>query len=123
MRGRVGSEREVVLLSGLAHSIANHARLNRGCPPGSVQRHDVVEIFREINDNGNVAALPGKAGATAAPQNGDTTLAAGLRGRHDIIDGARNDDAHWHLPVYGQVGGIERATASVEPDFSCNAPL
>src|SRR5262245_16968957 len=119
----VGCECEVVLLSGLAHGIANHARLDRGCPPGGIQRYDAVKIFGEINDDADVAALPAKAGATATPQNGDTALLAGLHGRHDVVDGARNDDAHRHLPINGQVSGIEGATASVEPDLPSDGLL
>jgi hypothetical protein len=123
MRGRVGGEREVVLLRGLVHSIANYAELDRRCPPGGVKRHDTVEIFGEINDDSNVAALPSETGATAAPHNGHTALPAGLHGRYDVVERTRNDHAHRHLPVHGQVGGIERATILVESDFPCNSPF
>src|SRR5262249_33887647 len=123
MGSRVGSEREVVPRSGLGHGIANHTGLDRRCPPGGVQRHDVVEIFGEINHDSDVAALPSKTGSTAATHNGDPALPAGPHSRHDIVEGARNDDAHRYLPVYGQVSSIEGATACVEPDFPCNGLL
>src|SRR5690349_12419073 len=94
MGRRIGSEREVMLLSGLAHGIANHPGLYGRRTPGTVQRHDVVEIFREIDDDSDVTALPGETGAAATPQNGDTTFPTGLHGRHDIVEGAGNDNAH-----------------------------
>ena len=66
-----------------------------------IDADDVIQMFRCIDNDGDVAALPGDAGARAACEHRSTMMAAHLHRADDVIDRLRNDDADRDLAVVG----------------------
>jgi hypothetical protein len=99
VRGRIRTEREVMLLSGVAQAVKNAAGFHVGHASVGIQPQDTIEIFREVDQHGNVAPLPGEAGAASAQHDGCAVLAANVDRGDDVLDRSRCDDADRHLPV------------------------
>ncbi len=118
MRRRVRRERQVVALRGVAQVVEHDARLDARRPRDGIERDDAVQVFREVDDDRDVAALPGEARAAAAREHRRTSLAAGGQRLRHVVDRARNDDTDRHLAIVGAVGRVERAAAVVEADFA-----
>ena len=76
-----------------------------------------MHVLGEIHHDGDVAALPGQAGAAAARENRRAVASRRGHRRHDVVDRPRDDDADRHLPVVGTVGGVECPAAGVEADL------
>ena len=94
-------------------------------PVGPAQCGDGIDfqnpshVFREIENDGDVAALSGKRGATA------TRAGAERRYSRQRATAARtsslsrgSNDADWDLAIVRAVGGIQGAAAVVETDFA-----
>ncbi len=91
-----------------------------GQPPLRVELDDLVDVLGEVDDDGDVAALPGERRAAAAPKERRAVLAADAHGLDHVLDVARDDDADRHLAVVGGVGRVERAAAVVEADLAAD---
>jgi hypothetical protein len=117
VRRRIGSERQVMRLGRIAQRVEHAAWLHVRALLLGVERDDAVEILRAIDDDGDVAALSGEAGAGAAREHRRTLRAARGDRRDDVLDRARHDDADRHLAVERAVGRVERAAAAVEAHF------
>ena len=120
VRGRVGTEREAVFLGRVAEVVEHDPGLDARELPGRVHLQDLVHVLREIEDDGDVAALAGEARAGAAGEDRRAELARQLDRRVDVVDGPREDHADRHLAVVRGVGGVERARAVVEADLAAN---
>src|SRR5439155_2021284 len=77
-----------------------------------------MHVLRVVEYDGDVAALPGKAGAAAAGEYRCTVLAANRHRRDRFVRIAWNQNANRHLAVVRSVGRIQRPTASIESDFA-----
>jgi hypothetical protein len=78
----------------------------------------LIHVPREIEDDGDVAALSGERCAAAAAKKRSVELAAqGDGGDHVVIVAGKND-ADRDLAVIGAVGGIEGAAGGVEADIA-----
>ena len=93
------------------------ARLDPGQPPLGVDLEDAVEVLREVDHDGDVAALAGEAGAAAARRSGAPCRGRLPPSRH-VLHASRDDDADRDLAVVRGVGGVERAAAVVEADLA-----
>jgi hypothetical protein len=78
--------------------------------------------FREVQDDGDVAALARKARAAAPAQHRRAVRAAQFHGCHDVAGVARNDDPDRHLPGHREVGRVERPRAVIEVDLATDPP-
>ena len=67
-----------------------------------------VQVAREIDAHGDVAALAGEAGPAAARDDRRVVRAADADRFDHFRAGARGDDGDRHLPVIGRVGRVER---------------
>ena len=119
---RIGTVRQVVLIGVLTKMVEHYARLYPGIFLLGIQLDDLVQVLREINNHGHVAALPGQTGSPAASQDGSLMLAGHSHGLNHVVNGSRNNHANGNLPVIGAVGGIESAAAFIKANFSRDAP-
>ena len=87
---------------------------------GSISRI-VRHVLREIEDDGDVAALSGERGAAAAAEHGRAELAAECNCGEDVFGIARENYADGDLAVVGAVGRVESAGAVVESNVSCQS--
>ena len=114
MRGRIRTKRQVVLIGTIAQVVQRHSRLHPRILFLRIDLQNLVQVLGEINHNGNIAALPGKACAAAPGQNRRAIFAGQRHRLNYILDCFRNDHADGHLAVVGAVRGIECAAAVVE---------
>jgi hypothetical protein len=118
VRRRVRRERQMMLLGGVAQRVEHAAGLDARALARRVELEDAVQILREIQHDGDVAALSAQARAATARQHRRAMLPARGDRRDDGIDRARDDDADRDLPVVGPVGRVERPAADVEAYFA-----
>ncbi len=117
VRRGVGAEGEVVFLGGVAQVIEDDARPDpREALPG-VHLGDVVHVLREVEHDGDVAALSGQGGPAAAGEDRRAVLARQGHGGDDIVRATRQHDADRDLPVVRGVGGVHSPRAFVEADL------
>ena len=108
----VRPEGEFVLLGRAAEEIEDAARLHSRALVCGIEFEDVAHELGEVQDNGDVAALAGQAGATAAPEHGGAVPAGGRDCLDNVFLVPRDDDADRHLPV---IRGVRR--------IQCTAPV
>ena len=114
----VGTEGESELRHRGAKLVEHEAGLH-ACP--SFLRIDLehaVQMFGEVDDDGDVAALTGERRAAAARENRRAEPAGDLDRRDDVFLGFRNDDADGNLTIVRSVGRIQCARAVVETDLT-----
>ena len=118
VRRRVGTERQVVFLRSAAQVVENHSRLDPRDAALGIKLDDLPHVFREIEHHGDVAALPGQRGASAAAEHRRAMLAAKADGGDYIVGVSGEDNSDGDLAVVGSVGGVEGAAAVVETDLA-----
>src|SRR4051794_21312504 len=64
----------------------------------------LVDVLAEVDDDGDVTALPRQAGAAAAAEDRRAEAPRRLDRRDDVVHVARHDDAYGRLAVVGAVG-------------------
>ncbi len=121
MRRRIGSERELVFFSGVIQVIPDDTRLNARDLRLGIERKQSVQVFGKVDNDGDVAGLPGEAGTAAPSEDGHPAAAALFDSRNHIIDGSGNHHADWRLAVNRKIGGVQRARARVKANFAFNA--
>jgi hypothetical protein len=110
----------MVLFGGGAEMIEHDSRLNPRNAAGGVDFENSRHVFREIENDGNIAALAGKRRAGAAAKKRSSELATKRYGCDDVFVRAGENDTDWNLAIVRTVGGIEGARTGVETDFSAN---
>ena len=76
-----------------------------------------------VEDYGNVCALAGQAGSSAAGQDGGARSTAGCKRGFDVSSIAGQDDTDGELAVIGSVGGVQGSGAEVELDLAAKRGL
>ena len=124
VRGRIGSERELMRLGGVAQRIEHDARLDarESRWTGSISRIRFMYFVKSSTtatlQHWPARLVPAPRGRTGAP------YCAARRHRRDHIVGvARDDEADRNLAVVGAVGRVERAAAAIEPHLAANLAL
>jgi len=120
VRGRIRCEREMVLFSGSAESVEHDSGLNARDTAGGIDLKNPRHVLREIEDDGDVAALSGERRAAAAAKQRRTKLAAQRNRGENIVSIAGQYDADGDLAVVGAVGGVEGTGAAIEADILAN---
>ena len=121
MGGGIGGEGEVMFFGGVAEVVENDAGLDAGDAAVGIDLEDARHVLREVEDDGDVAALSGERGAAAAGEHGSVEVAAEGECGEDVVVIAGEDDADGNLAVVGAVGGVEGAGAVVEANVSCQS--
>ena len=122
VRGRVGAERQPVRRGGVAHGVADHARLDAGGARVRVDLQDPVDVH-EVQDDGGVHRLAGDRGPRAHRQHGHVVRPAHRQRRLDVRDVARAHDADRDAAVVRGVGRPHRARGGVEADRAVDGAL
>ena len=123
VRGRIGRERQLMHFCGVTHAIEHDARLHARDLPRRIERDDAVQVFREVHDDRDVAALAGEARARAARQDRRARFAARRDRGDDVGFVERNDEPDGNLAIVRRVGRVERARAGVEAHFAAHGLL
>lgn len=108
-------------LSGIAEAIEHNAGLDVGEAGDGVERADGVHVFGEVEDNGDVTALTGEAGAGTAGEDGRSELAADCDRCYHILDIAWDHNADCNLTVIGSVCAVQSARRGIETDFAAES--
>ncbi len=121
--GRIGAEREPVLAGRPPEVVEIAPRLDHRELRGGVDRADAVEVFREVDDDGDVRALAREARAATATRDRDPAAVTCGDRRDHVVDGAGHDDADRDLAVVGGVGRVRRAAPVVEAHLAGDRPV
>ena len=111
----------MVRFRSISQSIQHNSGLHTGKSLLRIEFQNVVHVFAEVENYGDVAALPCEACAGAARQNWRAEFSARLHGRDHILLISRQHQTDRDLPIIRGIGGVERASAAVEADFSAHA--
>ena len=117
---RVGTENETVLFRFLLQFVQHQTRLNAREFVFRIDREDAIHVFREIDDDCDIAALTGQTRPPAAACDRCAKFSAKIDSDDDISAVARNDNADRNLAIVGAVGGIKRARAVIETHFAAD---
>jgi hypothetical protein len=116
--GRFGSEHQVVVTAGACVELVEHDAWLHDCPSAArVDRLHLVDVLGQVQQDSDVAALSGEAGAAPAGQHRRAVLPADLDRGDYVVNGARKDYSNRHLSIVGAVGRVERPAAHIEPDL------
>ncbi len=118
--GGVGREGEGEFFCGVADAVEDDAGLDVDGAGVGVDGAHVVHVLREVEDDGDVAALAGERGAGSAGEDGGVEGAADGDGGDDVGFVAWDDDADGDVAVVGAVGGVEGVGGGVEADFAAD---
>jgi hypothetical protein len=121
VRGGIGGEGEMVFFGSGAEGIEHDSRLHAGEPVGGIDFENPRHVLREIENDGDVAALAGERCAASAAEQRSAELAAERDRGQNIFGIARKHDADGNLAIVGAVGGVESASATVEADIIANS--
>ena len=121
MRRRIGRIGQMMQFGRVAQPVENDARLDRGELGGGIDGTERVHVAGKIEDDGNIGALAGEAGACAARKHRGSRGAAGGKSGLDVGGVARQNDADGKLAVVGRVGRVESAGAEIEENISPDA--
>ncbi len=121
MAGGIGREGQMIFFGGVSEMIEDDSGLHARDAPLGIDLEDISHVLREIENDGDVAALSGERGAAAAAKERSTEVATNGDGRENIVGIARKNNADRNLAVVGAVGRVERAAAVVEADVPAHA--
>ena len=99
MRGRIGGEREVMPLGGIAQLVEHDTRLHARGPRAGIELYNAIEILRTVDHDRDVAALAGETSAAAAREDRNVVLPADGDCLHDVFDVSRDHDPNGYLPI------------------------
>jgi hypothetical protein len=98
----------------VAELIQNDSGLDARDAAFGIDLENLSHVLREVKNNGNVAALSGEGGPTAATEKRSAELAADGDGGEDVVGITRKNHADRNLAVVRTIGGVEGAAAIVE---------
>jgi hypothetical protein len=119
--GGIGGEGEVMFFGGSAEVIENDAGLDAGDAAVRIDLEDARHVFREVEDDGDVATLSGEGSASAAAEYRGVEFAAEGECGEDVVGVAGHNYADGDLAIVGSVGRVEGAGAIVEANVSCQS--
>ena len=120
MRSRVGSEGEVMFLSGVPQMIENHTWLDAGNAAGRINFQNASHVFGKIQHDSDVAALASKRCASATTKEGSAELAAERDTGQNIIRVPGKHQPDRNLTVAGSIGGVEGAAGAIKANLAAH---
>jgi hypothetical protein len=118
MSGGVWAPRQGVGLGSIAECVAYRSGLDTSIFLVRIQLNDVVQIFRPINDNRNVAALACQTCPAASRKQWSAEPSTQSNRINYVLPGFGNDYANGNLPIVGAVGRIQRLAPGIEANFA-----
>src|ERR1700719_319596 len=123
MRRRVWRKSLLVDLGAVAQRVEHHTRLNTSVSLRGIELENLIHVLVEIQDDSDVAGLPGQASARATREDGRAELfACGDCGNY-VGGVARDNEADWDLTIVGRIRRIKRAAAGIEAHFAAHSSL
>jgi hypothetical protein len=107
-----------MLFGGGSEVVEHNSGLNPGHAAGRVYLENPRHVLRKVEDDRDVAALPGKRSTAAPAQQRCAELPAELDCGEDVVGIARQHDSNRNLAVVGTVGRVESAATEIEANFS-----
>jgi hypothetical protein len=120
VRRGVGSERQTVLRHVLTELVEHQPRLDAGPTLLDVHFEHAIEVFREVDDDRDVAALACQRRAAAAREDRRPIRPRHFDRRDHVVNRARDDDPDRNLAIVGGVGRVECAAPLVEAHLPRN---
>ncbi len=111
---RIGREEQALSRERGVEMTLHHARLNDSQPPRGIDTLNRVHVFGEVEHQGGVAGLTGKARASAAREHRHRVLARQRQRIEDVALVARDDDPERDAPIVRRVGRVDRLRGGVE---------
>ena len=108
----------MVNFGALAQAVQNNSGLNTRNTGVRIKVQNSMHVFGEIQHNRDIATLARKACAGSAGQNRRAILLACDDAGEHITIITWNHEANGNLTIVGGIRGVQRATATVEADFS-----
>ena len=116
--GDVDREPQPLRLQPPIELVEHDPGLDLARPGMRIQRQDLGEPFRAIDDQRRVHRLPALRGSPAARQHGNAARSRDAEGARRLLDRAGNDHAERHDLIRRGVGRVTAARESVELDFA-----
>ena len=120
VRRRIGTKKKPVFFRLLVQVIEHEAGLDPRELFLRVDLEHAVHVFREIDDDRDVAALSGQARAAPTTGDGCAEFSAKSDNCNDVVAIARQGDADRDLPVVRAVGRVKRAIAIAKSHFTAD---
>jgi hypothetical protein len=111
-----------VLFGCIPQRVTHDARLDTGGFSIRIQLENSAHVFREIQDDSDVAALARQAGSCASRQHWSAVPPARREGCDHVLGVAWNDEADRHLAVVGAIRRVQRAAPAIEADLAPDRP-
>src|SRR5262245_2899441 len=118
MGGWIGPERQSVRLSRVPQVIQNGSRLDTREPAIDIDLEHLIHVFRHIEADRRIAALPGEARAAAATEDRDAMRAADRHRLYQVLVVARNHDTDRRLSIIRRIRRVKRAAAAVKSNLT-----
>ena len=123
VRRRIWAKGEMVRLRLAAKGIEHDARLNTRESSRGIELENLVHVLREIEHNGDVAALSRRGSCRhRGAELAHRVSARRYRSDH-ILRVSGNDEPDRNLAVIRAVGCIERTAAAIETHFTPDSAL
>jgi hypothetical protein len=120
MGRRIGREGQVMLLGAVPELVADDPGLHPGDALLRIDIEDAVEVLREIDDHGDIAALARETRPAAPAEDRHAALVTRVNGGEDVLNIVGDDNANRNLAVHRQIRGIQGPTPHIEPNFAAN---
>ncbi len=120
VRRRIGAEREVMGLGGVAQRVQDDAGLDPRETPGRIDLQDPVHVLAEIEDDRHVAALARETGAGSPGEHRRSIVPADADGGDDVLGVTWDDEPNRNLTVVRAIGRVQRSAPAVEADLAAN---
>jgi hypothetical protein len=105
----------------VAEVVENDAVLAAGDAAVRIDLKDARHVLREVEDDGDVAALSGEGSAAASTEHRSVEFAGEGECGEDVVGVVRENYANGDLAVVGSVGRVEGARAVVKSNVSCQS--
>ena len=118
VRRRVGPEGQIMFLGSASQVIEDDARLDPCSAVKRINLEDPSHVLREIDHNGDIAALSGERRPSTPTEQGRAMLAANRNCSNYVVIIARQNNSDWNLAIIRTIGGVEGAAAVIETNVA-----
>src|ERR1700727_1537441 len=120
MTGGIGRESEMVFFGSGAEMVEHNPWFHPSDAAYGIDFENPRHVLGKIENDGNVAALAGEGRASTAAEQRRAEIAAEGDGGENIVGIAGKYNADRNLAIVGAAGGVKRARAAADPDFTVN---
>jgi hypothetical protein len=116
--GGIGAKGQVIFLGGVAKMIENNSGLHACDAARRIDLENLGHVLREIEDDGDIAALPGKRSSSTAAEQWRAEITTESDRRENVIRIAGKNNSDRDLTIVRSVGCIKSAALIVEADVT-----